>query len=453
MSLAAEVAWDAPEDGVDVDGFLVERFDEPGGPWVHVTTAPPDARSVIVDGLPQWNNVRFRIRLVVAGNPQPEDAGSIVTLSRNAPTFPVPVAPANFRAAQQGWTIACEWDALDPTDIEFADAVEIREGASWELGVVRAVLQPTERRAVFGYTNTAAQTYRAKVKDILGRYGPESTATVTPYPDEYYPVKDTVNETTWAGTFSNAENDSDDARLALIPVLLSAWTFTVASMTWPLYARYKTQGTYTSAVQDRGAVVTEKIEVSVDASLEGAAVPLKAWRSWRLRRALPGPDDLPFHVNSRPVGAQIGIDAKPLDGLGVGIEIAADPSTNPPTNWQRWIPGSVYRFRYVRLRMTLSDPFGQFTPRVETLSWVLRRRNLKKHGRVEILDTAGDGTTVTFGGDEAFTGTPNVTSTPEVQGATEIFAGSISSTGCKIKLYDLAGTRITGWVQWHAMGE
>jgi hypothetical protein len=446
MSFNARVSV-APGPGPLPDAWLYERADGASDRWSEV--ALTSETSILATGLPELLAVRFRIRAVVNGVVAPEVNAKVLVLSPGSPGVAAPPALEDLTVAQSGWRIVATWTQL--ARLPFAVEIEFREGPDWAQGIVRRRVPVTEHRSEWGYFAPVATHVIARIRDVFGRYGPEVSADITPIADEYYVVKTTVSEAGFPGTSSNLLVDGSGATSEETAGILDDWAAVpLTDIVYPLGARYKPESSYTTAAQDRGATVTEKIEVTISPVLVGGTVPLAAWRV-NFDPAV-GPDGSPRDLNEPTDFDLVTLEGKPARGLGVVVEVAHSTSDASGGNaWKTLQPDCVYTFRYVRLRVRFTSPLGLFAIRIATMSWTLRRRNLKKHGTD--VGNAGDaaGTTITF--PVAFSTVPDVNVSANFDGRATVVPGSVTAVDFKVKLYDTTNARATGSFTWHALGE
>lgn len=445
MSRSAIIRW-APSPDIAAEAWLLERFDEPVGPWVPVVeTSATEHRA---DGLPDDAPTTFRVRPIVAGILAPEDRSALVSYGQ--PTSALPPAITGLVAAQVGPRVVVQWAAIDPSPLW--DVVEIREGATWDTAIRRAEIPATLTRGEFGWLSATQVTYLARLRDVFGRYG-GAAASVTHHAqrDPYWTLQNEEDESGggFAGTKSDTAVSGGELRLADRSIAVASLTDPVADVTWPVWASYDTSGTYVTDVWDAGTTVIERLEVEIASSAVGAA-PTVAQMRMPVRETIDENGDA-VGMNHRGIAQRMTLDGYDVDGLGLRIEIATSTSDSPPDTYVEWIPEALYRYRYVRLRVTLSG-LGFWTPSIATLKWRAYRMNRKAEGKVEIGSTGIGGTTVTFPSGH-FSATPSViVSAEEATMFAEVVPASPSASEFKVRLRDDTGAEQTGTVHWIAAG-
>ena len=250
--------------------------------------------------------------------------------------------------------------------------------------------------------------------------------------NDYDPVQGTTTEApTFGGTKTTTEVSSSKLQIKAAPATILAASGTIADATWPVGLPHYGSGTYDTSWVDVGSVVRERIEVALTAALDSASFTI----AQASREA----------EQSRYLTTTL-YDYRGLQ-IAVWIDTAQD-ATPTPDGWKRWIPGAVYKYRQVRLRLEVSS----ISPRnlqISTFTWKRRRLNRKDEQQATVTGTGGTSVTWTT----AFTATPRVTVSVETTLSRFATVESVSTTGCTVRVWDDTGTeQASGTVNVVALG-
>lgn len=443
-----EIDWTPADDAVVSSYNIYYAVD--GGTRVYKASSV--GSSIVLREIPEGReSVEFFVAPVVNGVEAPEDTWSSerVNLGTALSDIAVPTAPTNLRVVQNGSDIVATWDELEVTDLDY---YELRWGGSastWaSAGKLLKVTAPGTR-ATFGWRYTGA--VRIHIRAVLksGQVGASAYAAITVRDDSDYVTQETNDESAGSfsgGTMTNVEYDGGSASLQpkALPASYTGWTDAYTSYTHPWWYEFIPGGNYETPTKDAGAVVEEKIEVD---AWPTAASTDTDYTKWRGQYDPEFDDTVDSQVAATP-GAKniydyVQSDGSASDGDDTEIQINISDDNITWSGWLPWMPGTVYRYRYVKMRIVfhLWWPFSIF--RIGTFTWKRKRKNWKEEQVVTVA--ALGGTTVTF--ETVFSKTPVVTCTP-ISAAIPLNAivvdGTPSKTGCTIQVFDSGGVERSG---------
>ena len=112
-----ELSWD-PVTAGDLDGYLVYRATNPGGPWTKLTGSPVTATSLDATGLSNGTQYWFAITSIdTTANESAQSGSTSATPQAAADTTPPPI-PSNLQAAAGDTTVGLSWNAVTAGDLD-----------------------------------------------------------------------------------------------------------------------------------------------------------------------------------------------------------------------------------------------------------------------------------------------------------------------------------------------
>lgn len=384
-----------------------------------------------------------------------------------------------FVATRIGQTLSFIWRPVSDIDIDY---YEIRQGTVWATGVVIG----TTAGQTFSVLSPRGGTYMIKAVDTSGNYS-TSEAVVVAADLSGINVVVTASEADGTG-FSGAKVgaidyikrvvgswdettgwDSTDTWDAIVykpgvtvaggrtwSTMTGTWSTytdpwlwgdtpvtgpysTWASMTsaWTTYTsawKYATpiSGTYTSKTVDIGYVAASIVSLTPTVDLLARASRPWSWftGSWSTYAA--------------PAWTWQGL----VEAIGASFEISTSEDN---VTWSTWVPFSVgtYRFRYLRIRVTLTTTDADYRPFLNGLRMLIDVPDRVVHlGGVSIPIA---GATLSFS--PQFVGIQTVQATLQSAASGDRFVISgKSTTGVTVNIYDSAGSPKAGTVDIDAFG-
>lgn len=395
--------------------------------WIYLASGTGERISV--EGFPTEGRFEIGVAPVVNGIEAEVEGWTITPYTPDTTDFTAPLEVANFRAGQDRNQILLAWD---PSASDQIDHYEIRHaGTDWDSAIVLDRVRAPLTTYMTGVRWTGTQTFRVKAVTKQGLKSSASTdVSIDVESDSYSPVQATVDEHAggFASTKTGTEVSGGNLQITAVPATHAAATgVTHANATWLHYLHHYGSGTYTSAWVDNGAVVRERIEVDLTA----------AWQvtSWTHAAAGVMKRDPSILPGGRGLGDRITRDGYDADGVNITVEIdTAQDATPTPDGWRRWVPGTVYKFRQYRIRITLAS----ITHRnVRLTSCKHRNRRLNRKDEKSVTVSGTGGTTVTW--DTPFTAAPKVAATVITNTDLRVVVDTITTTGCKVYVYNTAG--------------
>jgi len=451
---AWDFSWTPPEDALFAS-FNVYVDADASGLWTR--RASTTANAIRLEGLPD-ERTAFRVAVapVVGGAEASEEGWSIFAFTPSSvTTIDAPADVANFSVSQDGGVIRATWDAV--TDQHLA-GYEVREGGTWGSALAVAKFGAESLGGSWGWRTSGATTYLIRAFTEQGQVsGSDASSVITIQAEQTYATRSTTDESGggFAATKSNVEVSGGALIPTQLPAAYSSWSSTYTTYTHPWWWPNIPDGTYTTGWVDAGAVVNDRVEVAITATLGAAATSYTEW----LGQVTPEYDDTENTEIARTLGAATPYDAILYDETLVdGVPLVVDIDTAPdgvPTSegFRRWVPGTVYRARQIRLRFTFNHAWPFRYAKVTGLTWRTRRENKKDEGTKVVSGTGG--TTVTFASDGTgaaqFTVAPVVTSTVEGTAGKWAVVDGATTTEFTVRVFDTSG-ETTGTVHWHALG-
>lgn len=388
--------------------------------------------SMALEGLPAVGIVEVALAAVVDGIEAPEERWERVSVvPGSAQDLEVVPDVSGWAVDQAEHVLAFTW--AKPTAPNLRD-LEVREGALWASGQVLAHLPVDAGRGETPWRwGGAAASFMAKFRSHDGRYsGTAASASLTVRQDPDWIAQGSVDEHTagFTGTKTDTEVSGGNLRNERLPGWASITDdYTTLNREW--WRPSLNNGTYVTAAVDAGVVVDERIEALLTISIVG--VGTTDWRDMHCPR-VPLPTQDP---DTQMPGDLITSGEEVIAGRTVLIEIDTtqdDPAGTPTWDgFRRWVPGRTYRYRGVRLRLTIDDvwPFAWIT--VSGFTWRRRRKNLKAEQEVGVSATGG--TSVTW--NSPFTVAPAIAQ-PRVVGQPKwyVTVSSETASGCSIQVYN-----------------
>lgn len=433
-----EVDWTPTGDG-SADEFNV-YYRAVGVPtWEPVGTTR--ASSLEFDVAKTWDTLEIGIAPVVQGIEAHEEDWTITDIRPSSLVdFDAPPDLVNFACVQDGHFIIARWDKVADPDGSY---VEIRDGSSWDSAIV-AFRAPVEGLSCrFGWMASGSTTYAAKVVDQHGQYSATAlTATVVVQSGTYWPVQGTHDEDAggYAGTKTDVEVVSTNLQPEALPAAYTGWTNTYTTYTHPWWWSFIPGGTYVTDAQDAGAVVDEKLDIDITHAAVDTTPAYTEWRG-QLHPQFDDTENTPTALDPGEPGVYEAIhyDGGLVAGVDIGLEIDTtpdDPAAAPTWDgWRKWLPGGIYRYRGVRLRVTFNMPWPFIYPRFTGFTWYRRRLNRKQ----ETTGTTDGSGNFDWTYEEAFTTAPVLSLGPLESGAGTtpgMRIISVTATTCRVKMFD-----------------
>jgi len=446
-----EVQW-TPNTATPATEYAVyyrERRDPPGL-WI----AGPSSRGTQVDLVFGKADQAYDIAVapIVAGVEADEEDWSVTTYRPNTfEDFTSPTTPTGFTCEQDHGDIIAQWTTVNDPSI---DHFEIRSGASTWGAATKVATAPASASSVkFAWVSTGTVKYAIAGVSAEGDYGAASAfVTVVIQAEQYSPVQGTVDEhaTGFAGTKTNAtvNGGSGDLEITAVAATIDNATDTIDNASaWIIEWDELTPATYVTATVDAGLVVHEKIDLTVAVASSGTTVPTID----ECRMVI---DPIENAAGAITTGTRAPADKYTIDGLplaGHGYTVEIDTAQDGVPTWdgyRTWIPGCYYRYRQVRLRITLTyEWYGVFG--ITAFTWRRLRQNRKDEQTVTIVGTGG--TALTW--DTTFTAAPKVTVSSIGASGYYATAESVTTSGCVVRAWDAAGSEQgSATVHVHALG-
>lgn len=440
-----ELRWQLVE-GPNVRGVVLMQEDGPDLGWTRIGEYQGD-RTILEGFIP---TERYRFAAAAAyldGTVDPEDRWQVVEVIPMAAENPLPrpATPdqARFAVSQDGPVINFTWL---PVDDPVTTAYEIRVGTSWDAAILvgRDIRTPSFR---WHWWSSGTVTFRLRAMRPDGTYS-ESEATAA---FAIQPLGDHVAATTlpesgagFTGVKSNTAVYSGALELEDVPATGTGLVMVGSAMTWPGWARKKTEGTYTTADTDLGALGLNRFEVTLTATVQKVAGLVGAQLT-----DVPCPvqnlaAQTPLAIGARPSWWQNHLaDGTPLYPLDVLVEIDTSQTDSPSSpiwdGWRAFTPG-YFKCRWVRFRFTLRG-FGLASPRITVLEIRARRRNLKDEGSIAVALSPGP-TTISFA--TPFTVAPVVVGVvADDTAGLKVVPSNVTKTGCDLRVYGVQEVEVT----------
>lgn len=401
---------------------------------------------MVLDGLPRDGSYEVAVAPVLNGTEAPEDSWTVVPWVPDTTDFTAPAAVSNFAAGQDGNQVRLSWD---PVSVGWLDHYEIRylgssASTTWENGVVVARVRAPLTGVTLGAWATGVQAWRIKAVTAQGLKSATATAvSIDVEADSYAPVQATADESGggFTGTKTNTEVSGGNLQIKAAPASHTAASTLHSAASWTAYLPHYGSGTYVTAWTDVGAIVRERVEVAL-----AAAHASSSWTHAEAHLMCRAPS---YVEGDRLLGRRITRDGYDVDGVQVLVEIdTAQDATPTPDGWRVWVPGATYLYRQVRLRLTVSSITHRNVV-VSTFTWKRRRLNRKDETSVSVTATGGTDASWTT----PFTVAPKVTATVIGTAARFASVSNVSTTGCKVRVFDTDGTELdTGDVHLVALG-
>lgn len=168
-----------------------------------------------------------------------------------------PADVQNFIVIRNGETLIFSWDKI--SDLDW-DHYEIRQGTSWEVGVVVGKNITNNRLEI---TTHVGGAYLIKAIDTSGLESVNVATNSIADNTDINVVVQQPEHTTWLGTHANTQADSEGLTLANAQrwnTLTNTWnTYT---STWYQMGSWAVSGTYVTVPVDLGVVLTSRVEVT-----------------------------------------------------------------------------------------------------------------------------------------------------------------------------------------------
>lgn len=423
-----EASWTVPA-GAVYDEFMIYIREKGARDWDKIGSTR--ATSFRFDSLPRTGTYQIGIAPLRFNVEAAEKSWAILDFSPGATvSSDVPDNVSNLTVGTSGNDVKISWDEVDHPDIS---CYEVRFGTAWDTSVHEVKASGTS--ALLGVRRTGVNTWLVKAKTSKGKLSATAaSATYTVPSNDYEPTQGIVTEAgTWGGTLSGTETSGSDLQLASVPATASDWTDFADTYTRPVMLPHSGTGTYITATVDVGSVVDERIEVALTPAMVSATTHAAEWTGL-VSPTVDGSGnaDQPgtLHTFDR-----VFADGDLVDGIDVKVEIdTAQDATPTWDGWRRWIPGATYKYRQVRLRLTLNSVWFNRV-KITTFTWRRRRINRKDETTVTIAGTGGTAVVFTTG----FTAAPKVSA--QVIGTTAVFAtvDTVTASGCNVRAYAYDG--------------
>lgn len=399
------LTWDALN--TPIDYYEIRRGSTwDGGQFIGVSKGPSFSEQVLSSGYRSYT-VKARN---LAGYYSAEAA--VVSLDVQVEPGDVP----SLLAVQNGAEVFLQWPAVEEPDVV---GYEIREGATFEGGSLAAagvtglsvsIAVTTERnysyhikainRAGFRSMQAASASVRVEhlpAKNVIfsfdeiaahNGYFDQTVLTESEFRASNYPNV-TCDDPAWGDL--RADELGDDS---------------VIKLAEEAPGQYYLSGTYTGPIHDMGALTTAFVGVE--------------WKHTALSQA----------------------------ATACVLQARASNDGATWTGWADFIPGTK-TFRYIQFRVALATT--DTTQSAEVTAWVDKVDVPDVTDQAHGVAVPTEGLAVSFG--RAFYGVPTVTATCRYDGTPTIACTeSVSTTGFVIKIFDLAGTAVSGTVDWIAKG-
>lgn len=446
------VSWTVTE-GNYADSFNV-YVRPPGGDWRLFKSTP--GNDVEIDVVEAYESFEVGIATVV--NDLEMDSANWEIVQFNPTSLedippPGDVSELSVSQVENSFDVRLRWPAVSDPHL---DSYEVREdpGGSWEDGVVRKTVPTSDSEAdletTIGMMAARTTIFLVKAVSVHGQYsGTEATATITLQEPATFPIEATHDEHAagFTGTKTDTEVDAGtgDLQVEAAPEFASDWSDNADTYSWfPLFPHLG-EGTYVTPTQEatdgagNGIVVDEVIEVDLAGAQADPYSQAMVAEDWRfiVKPDLGGPDfDEGLDVDAKAPADRIYADETLKEGQTIEIEIDTtpdDPSSSPTWDgWRKWVPGTRYRYRGVRLRFRFL-PYWWKVFRLNTLTWRRYRKNLKDEAKVSVGAGPG-GTAVSF--NEPFTKAPAVVASVDSSNPGYVTVKNITRTGCDVYAWD-----------------
>lgn len=453
MSVRILVSW-RPPDGLMADEYRVyQRAAGQDDGWVLEGSTVATQWEARVPA--SWQAREYAVAAVVGGVEMPLDDWSTATIQPSATAaLDVPDDVSDFTVVQVDGHIEARWTPIDDPRLSY---YEIRKGSTAGAARHVAKVRAPADFARFGWEGTGSTTYLIAAFHESGRRSANwASATLTVEEDGNYVVQGSHDESGggFAGTKSGTEVNGGNLEPELFTSVYTNYTDVYTDYTHPGWMPLVPDGTYVTDAQDAGAVVEEKVEVTLAISLVDIETDYTDWTIDL--HPLPTDSDSPEIDDPGPLAEYMG-DGTLTNGIPVVVEIDTtpdDPASSPTWDgWRTWVPGSIYRYRGVRLRLRWDIKIPWLYPRVTSFSWRRLRLNRKDEGVVTVSGTGG--TTITFRSG-FFTEAPTVSLTAVAAGGAviaTIVSGSVDANDCQCQIFDDANNELSsGDVHWSAFG-
>ncbi len=404
-----DVWWARPDDSERLykwDRAAVFLSDDAGLSYRYVG-ASQGTVFTIQGGLKVGAAYYIKVCSVVANGLQEPIAGvtakSITLTGKSTPPSDV----ASFIVRQSRDRLYLRWGSVGDGDLS---GYEIRYGESWDAGAVIASNIKSNSHIELNFRIGESQSFFIKAMDNSGNYS--STAKEATVTIENIPFTNVIKETDEHASFSGDKTHTE-----------------VVGDNLELSSGYLT-GTYETPVIDVGYVATFKIGIEEIVTAAG---------------------DTAFDD----------FTAETFDDMGTrrfsGEEVAGAASFEIKTSddnvtwsaYTAWTAGD-YKCRYYQIRMTLTRSDAGQTLQCSELTHYADLPDVDETGD-DAVSSAGDGKAVTF--TKTFHEIPAV-NIDIVSGSGYVHKFSVvpSTTGFTVKLYDMAGSAVTGDFRYHAHG-
>ena len=346
--------------------------------------------------------IRFKVGDRLIPGPWATDL-SYAVIGKDAPPSDV----TGFLVKQSRDRLTCVWNEVD--DFDFY-CYEIRQGTSWESGVILGTGITQNSFISLFITSGVAQNFWIKVIDTSGNYSATATQAILTVDNVPFTniIVSYAEETAWAGTKTDLVKSGNN--LALDTGQL--------------------QGTYLTPIRDVGYVATFKIGINGICVVSGDST----WQDFGEQTFNEQDDSVRF----------LGIEQ--AGALTYEINYSVDNIVW--SGWQPWIPAD-YKCRYFQLRMTMARASASIALLCSIFDYFADLPDIDEMQDLTI-SIAATGVTVTFA--KTFHQNPAVNVT--ILSGTGVYhtVTSLTTTGVVIKLYDVSGTAQTGNIRIHVHG-
>lgn len=455
------VAWE-PSDEVFAETFNVYARAR-GAAWrLHGSTAGLSLDITVPDVV---DTFEAGIAPVTNGIEASEDEWAVVEFtpeSLDDIAAPPSVASLTVEQVDQSFDVRARWPAVSDPHLS---GYEIREGASWEFGLVRKFIPrggDDDIETTLGLLAVKTTTFYVRALSTHGQYSAaDASYEITPQTPNTYKAETPTDEHAggYTGTKTNVEVASGNLQLEFAPALGQDWTDLGNTYTWPPMFPHLGSGTYVTAAMEAqddaaaGLVADEVLEIDFGGTMVAPVTMYgEHWNTIPRPRFSDTAQTTATDIDARGVFDAIYGDETVVGGLGIVIEIRTtedDPGGTPTwSGYRLFVPGARYRYRGVQIRLTLTSvwwPAWRFT----SMTFRRHRRNLKDE--VVVVDSTGSGgKAVTFA--EPFTKTPVVSASAESATAAHVTVSDVTRTGCNVRVWNSSGSQITGTIHVVAAG-
>lgn len=389
------------------------------------------AGRIDLDNLPSTGKIQVAIAPRVGGIEADEGRWTVLDWNTaDATALPVPDAVTNFGVGQDGANLRFTWS---PVAVAGLSHYELRRGASWDTALWIADIAAPATEYTVGWWASGSQTYLLRAVTRRGvRATTDATVIITVAADPYEVVQTTTTEgPTFGGTKTGTEVSSSVLQPTTHPASYASASGTYSTYTDPWWFPCARYGTYVTPWVDAGAVQNQKVELSLSHTVD----VLSTAYSDVFAPIDPEVDDVTGAAlgpgDRRPLTRGT-LSGYPVDGVRLLVEIdTAQDATPTAEGYRVWVPGTRYRCRQYRLRVTFLNDWPYARPKISTLTHKRLLRNLKDETVATVSGTGGTAASFTA----PFTTAPRVTAT--VIGTTAVFAtvDSVTTTGCNVRVW------------------